>query len=480
MSAGAEPYRDALAAAVRHATRWLESQPSRRVGPQQAARELAAAFDGALPNSGMAPADVVDYLAPRRTGPHGHAVRTLFRVGHRGYAPGCHGGGLARQFLGPELGAHATPAIAAIEDAAGHWLLQLLGLPEESDVGFVTGATMANFTGLAAARWRLLKDAGWNLERDGLFGAPRIHCLVGEERHETVDLALRYLGMGSPTVVPADSQGRIDAAELDCALDRIALEHTSADQSGGARSPGPALVLVCLQAGNLHSGAFDPFAAAIAVSKAHGAWVHVDGAFGLWAAAVPELAWLTAGVERADSWATDAHKSLNVPYDCGVVAVRDAQALRSAMGLNASYLLQDADGSGDPSQRVPELSRRARGVPVWAALRSLGRDGVAELIRRLASSAAQLAEKLTGVDGVEVLNDVSYTQITVAFGDDATTRRVADRLIADGRVWMSGSRWHGRDVVRISVSNWTTDAADVATAVEAVRTAVEAVRQGRA
>jgi glutamate/tyrosine decarboxylase-like PLP-dependent enzyme len=485
MSAGAEPYRDALAAAVRHATRWLESQPSRPVGPQQAARELAAAFDGALPQSGMPPADVVDYLAS-------HAEPGLMAMPSGRFFGWVIGGTLPAAMAADWLVSawdqnsvlrYATPAIAAIEDAAGHWLLQLLGLPEHSDVGFVTGATMANFTGLAAARWRLLKDIGWNLERDGLFGAPRIHCLVGEERHETVDLALRYLGMGSPTVVPADSQGRIDAAELDCALDRIALEHAVADssgaaQSGGSQGSGPAPVLVCLQAGNLHSGAFDPFTAAIAVSKAHGAWVHVDGAFGLWAAAVPELEGLTAGVERADSWATDAHKSLNVPYDCGVVVVRDAQALRSAMGLHASYLLQDADGSGDPSQRVPELSRRARGVPVWAALKSLGRDGAAEQIRRLATSAAQLGERLTAIDGVEVLNDVGYTQISVAFGDDATTRRVADRLIADGKVWMSGSRWHGRDVVRISVSNWTTDADDVTTAVEAVRTAVEAVRSG--
>ncbi|MBD1543497.1 aspartate aminotransferase family protein [Arthrobacter sp. IA7] len=484
MSAGAEPYRDALAAAVRHATRWLESQPSRRVGPQQAARELVAAFDGALPQSGMAPADVVDYLAS-------HAEPGLMAMPSGRFFGWVIGGTLPAAMAADWLVSswdqnsglrYATPAIAAIEDAAGHWLLQLLGMPEESDVGFVTGTTMANFTGLAAARWRLLKDAGWDLERDGLFGAPRIHCLVGEERHETVDLALRYLGMGSPTVVPADSQGRIDAAELDCALDRIALEHAAADssgaQSGGSQGSGPAPVLVCLQAGNLHSGGFDPFTAAIAVSKAHGAWVHVDGAFGLWAAAVPELAGLTAGVERADSWATDAHKSLNVPYDCGVVVVRDAQALRSAMGLHASYLLQDADGSGDPSQRVPELSRRARGVPVWAALKSLGRDGVAGQIRRLATSAAQLGELLTAIDGVEVLNDVGYTQISVAFGDDATTRRVAERLIADGKVWMSGSRWHGRDVVRISVSNWTTDADDVTTAVEAVRTAVEAVRSG--
>ncbi|WP_087873555.1 pyridoxal phosphate-dependent decarboxylase family protein [Arthrobacter globiformis] len=476
MSAGAEPYRDALAAAVRHATLWLESQPTRRVGPRQAARELAAAFDGALPQSGTAPADVVDYLAR-------HAEPGLMAMPSGRFFGWVIGGTLPAAMAADWLVSawdqnsvlrYATPAIAAIEDAAGHWLLQLLRLPEESDVGFVTGATMANFTGLAAARWRLLKDAGWDLERDGLFGAPRIHCLVGEERHETVDVALRYLGMGSPTVVPADSEGRIEAAELDCALDRIALDHAAAS---GESSP-PALVLVCLQAGNLHSGAFDPFGAAIAVSKAHGAWVHVDGAFGLWAAAVPELAGLTAGVEGADSWATDAHKSLNVPYDCGVVAVRDAQALRSAMGLNASYLLQDADGAGDPSQRVPELSRRARGVPVWAALKSLGRDGVAEQIRRLAASAARLAGELAAVEGVEVLNDVGYTQITVAFGDDAMTRRVADRLIADGKVWMSGSRWHGRDVVRISVSNWTTDADDVATAVEAVRTALEAARSG--
>lgn len=485
MSAGAEPYREALAAAVRHAIRWLESQPSRRVGPQLAARELAAAFDGALPQSGMPPADVVDYLASR-------AEPGLMAMPSGRFFGWVIGGTLPAAMAADWLVSswdqnsglrYATPAIAAIEDAAGHWLLQLLGLPEESDVGFVTGTTMANFTGLAAARWRLLQDAGWNLERDGLFGAPRIHCLVGEERHETVDLALRYLGMGSPTVVPADSQGRIDAAELDCALDRIALEHAAADRSGAAQSggspgSGPAAVLVCLQAGNLHSGAFDPFTGAIAVSKAHGAWVHVDGAFGLWAAAVPELAGLTAGVERADSWATDAHKSLNVPYDCGVAVVRDAQALRSAMGLHASYLLQDADGSGDPSQRVPELSRRARGVPVWAALKSLGRDGVAGQIRRLATSAAQLAEQLRAIDGLEVLNDVGYTQISVAFGDDATTRLVAERLIADGKVWMSGSRWHGRDVVRISVSNWTTDADDVTTAVEAVRTAVEAVRSG--
>lgn len=204
--------------------------------------------------------------------------------------------------------------------------------------------------------------------------------------------------------------------------------------------------------------------------------MHVDGAFGLWTAAVPELAGLAAGLERADSWATDAHKSLNVPYDCGVAVVRDARAMRSAMGVSASYLIQDPDGAGDPSRKVPELSRRARVVPVWAALKSLGSDGVAAQIRRLAASAALLAEKLSALDGVEVLNDVDFTQICLAFGDDATTRDVTARILADGKVWMSGSRWQGRDVLRISVSNWTTDADDVDTAAGAVKQALEAVR----
>ena len=363
----------------------------------------------------------------------------------------------------------ATPATAAIEEAAGNWLLELLGLPAESDVGFATGATMANFTGLAAARWRLMADAGWDLDADGLAGAPRIRCIVGQERHDTIDLGLRYLGLGRPAVVPADRQGRLDPAELDRAL------ASATAGAGSARVP----LLVCLQAGNLHSGAFDPFEEAIAVAKAHGAWVHVDGAFGLWAAAVPELAALTAGLQGADSWGTDAHKTLNVPYDCGIAVVRDAQALRSAMGVHTSYLIQAADGAADPFETVPELSRRARGVPVWAALKSLGRDGVAGQVRGLVLHARQLAERLSALDGVEVLNDVAYTQVSLAFGEDATTRAVTERIIADGRVWMSGSRWQGRDILRISVSNWSTDDADVAAAVGAVQDALAAVRGQR-
>lgn len=469
MSASEERYRDALDAAAGHARRWLESQETRRIGPQATAAELAADFGGPLPPQGMPAAEVVDYLAAKaEPGLMAMPSGRFFGWVIGGTLPAALAADWLLSAWDQNTGLRfATPATAAIEEAAGKWILELLGLPEESDVGFATGATMANFTGLAAARWRLMADAGWDLDGDGLAGAPRIRCFAGQERHETIDLGLRYLGLGHPTVVPSDHQGRIIPAELDCALD-LALS------TGEGGRPGPALV--CLQAGNLHSGAFDPFAEAIAVAKAHGAWVHVDGAFGLWAAAVPELSALTAGLDLADSWGTDAHKTLNVPYDCGIVIVRDAQALRSAMGLHASYLIQAADGAGDPSQRVPELSRRARGVPVWAALKSLGRDGVASQVRTLVHRAAQLAEQLGALDGVEVLNDVDYTQVSLAFGDDAVTRAVTERVMADGRVWMSGSRWQDRDILRISVSNWSTDDADVRVAVDAVRDALAAVR----
>jgi glutamate/tyrosine decarboxylase-like PLP-dependent enzyme len=354
---------------------------------------------------------------------------------------------------------YGAPAMAAIEERAGTWLLELLGLPAAADVGFVTGATMANFTGMAAGRWRLLADAGWDLDRDGLSGAPRIRCFVGRERHDTVDLGLRYLGLGRPVIVDADDQGRLIPAALEAAL---------------SEGSGPALV--CLQAGNLHSGAFDPFPEAIQIARKHGAWIHVDGAFGLWAAAAPDLGHLIRGFEDADSWGTDAHKTLNVPYDCGIAIVRDASALRSAMGLHTSYLIHDAEGPGDPFEKVPELSRRARGVPVWAALKSLGRDGVAAQVRGLADAASAIAAGLADLDGVEVLNDVAYTQVCVAFGDDATTRAVTARIIEEGRVWMSGSRWRDRDILRVSVSNWRTGEDEVATAVAAVGSALAAVK----
>jgi glutamate/tyrosine decarboxylase-like PLP-dependent enzyme len=354
---------------------------------------------------------------------------------------------------------YATPAVVAAEESAAAWVLDLLGLPGGADVGFVTGCTMANFTGLAAARTSVLSRAGWDVGRDGLNGAPPVHVLVGVERHDTVDLALRYLGLGAPIPVAADAQGRIRVDALAEALESC---------------PSGSPVIVSLQAGNVHSGAFDPFPEAIEVAHRHGAWVHVDGAFGLWAAAAPSLSHLAAGLAGADSWATDAHKTLNVPYDCGLAIVADRNAMRATLGVHASYLILDESGPGDPFERVPEFSRRARGVPVWAALRSLGRTGVVDLVERLVRRARALAEGIADIDGAEVVNDVDYTQVCVMFDDDETTRAVTARLIADGTVWMSGSRWHDRDVLRISVSNWSTNDEDVRRSIEAVRSAVAA------
>ena len=463
MSHGDDGYDRALAAAARHATTWLQSVPDRPVGPRLPAHDLLGAFGGPLPTQGMPAEEVVELLA--RTAEPG-----LMAMPSGRFFGWVIGGTLPAALASDWLVSawdqnaglrYATPAMAAIEESAGTWLLELLGLPAGSDVGFVTGATMANFTGMAAARWRLLADAGWDLDRDGLSGAPRLRCFVGRERHDTVDLGLRYLGLGKPTVVEVDGQGRLIPAALDAAL---------------SEGSGPALV--CLQAGNLHSGAFDPFPEALRVARKHGAWVHIDGAFGLWAAVTPGLRHLVQGYEDADSWGTDAHKTLNVPYDCGIAIVRDASALRSAMGLHASYLVHDAEGPGDPFEKVPELSRRARGVPVWAALKSLGRDGLAAQVQGLATAAADIAAGLARLDGVEVLNDVDYTQVCVAFGDDETTRAVTAGIIEDGRVWMSGSRWQDRDILRISVSNWQTGESEVGTAIAAVSAALSAARGG--
>jgi glutamate/tyrosine decarboxylase-like PLP-dependent enzyme len=354
---------------------------------------------------------------------------------------------------------YATPATAAAEEAAAAWLLELLGLDAGADVGFVTGAMMANFTCLAAARGAVLSRVGWDVGSNGMSESPRVHVLVGAERHETIDLALRYLGLGTPHAVPADDQGRIIVDALADSLDAI--------------DPG-APKIVCLQAGNVHSGAFDPFETAIDVAHQHGAWVHVDGAFGLWAAAAPSLRHLVTGIEGADSWTTDAHKTLNVPYDCGIAVVADPIAIRSTFGAHASYLIADTSGPGDPFEKVPEFSRRARGVPVWAALRSLGRSGVADLVEGLTRNAQALAKGIGDIPGASVLNDVVYTQVCSRFGDDSRTRAVTARLIADGTVWMSGSRWRNQDVMRISVSNWATDASDVLRSVDAVRRALDA------
>nr|WP_232311750.1 aminotransferase class V-fold PLP-dependent enzyme [Janibacter melonis] len=353
----------------------------------------------------------------------------------------------------------ATPGVVAVEEVAGQWLLEALDLPSSSAVGFVTGCTTANLAGLAAARDALLAARGWDVATQGVQGAPRLRVLVGAERHGSVDLALRYLGLGAPTPVAADAQGRMDPDAL-----RAALETED--------SP----TVVCAQAGNIHSGAFDPFAPICAAAHDAGAWVHVDGAFGLWAAASPALRHLVAGLADADSWATDAHKTLSTPYDSGVAVVRDAGALRRAFGHSADYLLHSQEP--DPHELVPEMSRRARGVPVWAALRSLGRSGLVDLVDRLVRSARGLAMGLAEVPGLTVLNDVVYTQVTVAATDDETTLAVLDRLHEDGLVYPSASRWHDRAVMRFSVSGYATDDVAVAQTIRTVWEAVEAVTVG--
>ncbi len=455
MTARGEVYAAALQAAAAHARAWLDSVPDRPVPPRRTADELNKAFGEQIPDGPADPAAVVDLLSEV-------AEEGLMAIASGRFYGWVMGGTLPAALAADWLVSawdqnaglrFATPGVVAAEETAGRWLLDLLGLPGGCDVGFVTGATMANFSCLAAARERVLTDAGWNLARDGLFGAPRISVLVGEDRHDSVDVALRYLGLGAPTVVPVDEQGRIRADAL-------------AEQLG----TGPAIV--CLQAGNLHSGAFDPFGLAIEAAHAHGAWVHIDGAFGLWAGASPASRHLVDGYAAADSWATDAHKTLNVPYDCGIAIVADPTALRGALGMHGDYLITDA--AGDPIDKVPEMSRRARGVPVWAALQSLGRSGVAELVNRLTGHARTIAAGLAAIDGVQVLNEVVFTQACFTVTNDERTEAVMRRLLEEGVTWMSGSRWAGRQVIRVSVSNWSTDAEDVARSVESVRRAVAA------
>ncbi len=461
MSVRRDAYDDALARAHEHAKAWLDTVGTRRVGPREPADVLREGFAVALPEGPTAASDVVDLLAEL-------AEPGLMAIGSGRFFGWVMGGTLPAALAADWLVSawdqnaamrYATPACVAAEEAAAAWLLDLLGLPAASGVGFVTGCTMASFACLAAARTAVLARVGCDVARDGLAGGPAVRVLVGAERHDSIDLALRYLGLGAPTAVEADSQGRIRVDALEGAL------------SG---TDGP--TIVCLQAGNLHSGAFDPMSEAIEVAHANGAWVHVDGAFGLWAAAAPALRELTVGLAGADSWATDAHKTLNVPYDCGIAIVADPATMRGSLGVHTSYVIADDTGAGDPIDRVPELSRRARGVPVWAALRSLGRSGTAELVDRLVRHARSLATELERVEGVTVLNDVVYTQVCVAFEDDETTRAVTERVIADGTAWMSGSRWQGRQVLRISVSNWSTDERDVRRSVDAVARALAEVR----
>jgi glutamate/tyrosine decarboxylase-like PLP-dependent enzyme len=364
----------------------------------------------------------------------------------------------------PAFNAVMSPAAAVVEEVTGAWLKDLLGLPETASFGFVTGAQAANTVGLAAARHRVLADAGWDVERDGLVGAPAIRVLASEERHATVDRALRLLGLGAAAVRPVatDRQGRMGVAVLADALEQ-----------GG---PGPAIV--CLQAGNVNTGACDDLAAAIDLAHAHGAWVHVDGAFGLWAAAAPTTRHLVEGLAAADSWGTDGHKWLNVPYDSGYAFCADPEAHRAAMAYTAAYVT--GQGLGElraPGDYVPESSRRARGFATWAALRQLGRTGVADLVERCCALARRFADRLSDVDGVAVVNDVVLNQVLVRFGDDdARTDAVVAAVQRSGECWMGATTWHGVRLMRVSVSNWSTTERDVDRAVEAVRAAWRGLR----
>ncbi len=450
------PARDgALDRATEHARGWLASLDDRPVVAPAGVEEVVGRLGTELPEEGESPEAVVDRLAeacePGLTGmPSGRFFG--FVIG------GTHPAALAADWLVSAWDQNAglrtvTPAMSAVEQVTAGWLLDLLGLPDEAAVGFVTGGTMANFTCLAAARDAVLRRAGWDVGVDGLVGSPGVRVLVGAERHDSVDLTMRYLGLGAPEIVAVDDQGRLRADALEAAL--------------GAGDTGP--TIVALQAGNIHSGAFDPFAEAIEIAHRHGAWVHVDGAFGLFAGASAAYRHLVAGYEAADSWATDAHKTLNVPYDCGIAVVRERADLRAAMGMHGDYLIQDE--AGDPFELVPELSRRARAVPVWAVLRALGRSGVADLVDRLCARAQQFAGGIAAIPGAEVLNDVVFTQVSAAFGGDEHTRAVVEALLADGTAWLTGSLWHGRAVLRVSVSNWSTTEDDVRRSLDALRAA---------
>jgi glutamate/tyrosine decarboxylase-like PLP-dependent enzyme len=342
---------------------------------------------------------------------------------------------------------NVTPATSRVEHVALRWIVELLGLPAGCGGAFVTGATVANFTALAAARHAVLKRAGCNVEADGLFGAPPITVIVGEEVHPSLIKSLGLLGLGRARVVrvPVDGQGRMRAERMPSVQ-------------------GP--TIVCTQIGNVNTGAFDPLADIAAHIRDSGAWLHVDGAFGLWAAATPKLRGLTDGLALADSWATDAHKWLNVPYDCGIALVRDPDALRAAMAITADYLPTETV-QRNPADYTPELSRRARGVEVWAVLRSLGRAGLVEMIERNCRQAQRFAEAFIAA-GYDVLNDVVLNQVLVSFGDPATTQRVIAAVQADGTCWCGGTVWQGRTAMRISISSWATTDDDVERSIAAI------------
>ena len=441
--------RELLALTSRLAGDFVESLEERPVLPHLDVHELRRALGGPLPDGPTEPRDVIAELArAAEPGIAGMPSGRWFGFVIGGSLPAA----LAADWLTSAWDQNAglfapAPAAGVVEEVAGEWMRELFGLPEGVSFGFVTGCQMAHVTCLAAARHHVLAAHGWDVERDGLFGAPRVLVVAGAQRHVTVDRALRFLGLGTASmhVVSADDQGRIVPEAL-----RAALED--------AKGP----KIVCVQAGEVNTGAFDALGEAAEVASRHDAWLHVDGAFGLWAAASPSLRHLLAGVERADSWATDAHKWLNVPYDSGLAICRHPDAHRAAMGAQASYLVQAAEGGPrDQLDWNPEFSRRARGFAVYAALRSLGRSGVAELVERACAQARRFGAELDRLPGCVVLNEVVLNQVLFRFETDAETDRVLAAVQTSGEAWMSGTTWQGKRAIRISVSNWSTTEEDV-------------------
>jgi glutamate/tyrosine decarboxylase-like PLP-dependent enzyme len=449
----------ALGAAAAHAERFLWSLDDRPVGARADAAAIREVLGGDLPADGEDPEAVIDALA---TGADAGIVASA-GPRHFGFViGGALPAALAADWLVSAWDQCAafhslSPAAAAIEEIAAQWTLDVLGLPSSASVGFVTGGQGANTTGLAAARHAVLARAGWDVERDGLIGAPRVNVVCGEQAHATIHTALRLLGLGDGTAirVDADEQGRMVVA---------ALEETLAGLDGAT--------IVCAQAGNVATGAFDAFEPIADACRAHRAWLHVDGAFGLWAAASPSTRPLLRGVERADSWAVDAHKWLNVPYDCAMAIVADPDAHRASMGLAASYLVADL-AQRDSTNYVPESSRRARAVPVYAAMRSLGRSGLAALVERNCAHARRMARQLAEIPGAHVLNDVVLNQVLVRLpGGDEANRAAVAGVQRDGTCWLGGTEWQGRAAVRVAFSNWATSDADVDRSAAAIAAAV--------
>jgi glutamate/tyrosine decarboxylase-like PLP-dependent enzyme len=458
-----------LAETCRLATEFLAALPDRPVAPRRGPAALLAAFDRPVPDEGADPRAVIAELS-READPGLTAMPSGRFYGW------VIGGGLPSAVAADWLttawdqnagSAEGTPAAAVVEQVATRWVAELLELPATS-AALVTGATMASFTALAVARSEVLRGVGWDVEEDGLAGAPRVRVVVGAERHGTIDKALRLLGLGTRqlVVVEADAQGRMGAAALARAL--------AADATGA-----PPPTIVCAQAGNVNGGAFDPLgeiADVLAAARAKGpVWAHLDGAFGLWARASSSRRALAAGAEHFDSWSTDAHKWLNTPYDCGIALTRHAAAHRRVMRGGAAYLPDDVPAVRTSFDHAPELSRRARGFALWAALRELGRRGVAELVERTCALTTTLAEALARIPGVEVMNEVVLNQLVVRAADDARTRAMLAHVVDSGVCYPTGTVWRGRAAIRFSLSNWSTDEADIAATAAAVRAAAATV-----